>query len=101
MPQRACTGGLTYTAGGRLIAAWRDRRCCGGAFGDRFDMWARAIGSGSSPAVRLTAEPQEPTTSHRGGGTIPSEFIGLAADGDTLMAAWDQVAGDYTDNVFR
>ena len=95
---------LAYLPDGRVAVAWRDRRRSDGAFGDPFDVWARAFTPAGRPhpagrLARLTARPQRPTTGHRG--EMPSEYIGLAAGPEGLTASWDELRGRYPDNVMR
>jgi hypothetical protein len=96
---------LTWTRDGRLIALWRDRRCCGGGWDDGFQQWARIFTPSRSTlragkTIEMTEGPQPCNTGHTGI-TMPDEFDGLGSSGDYVMATWAQVAGTYTDVVFR
>jgi len=98
--------GLAWLPDGRLAAVWRDRRSAGGAFGAPWELFL-LIGTltGSqfswSPSMRLTDAPQSPTTGHHG--SMPSEYLGIAADASGVHAAWDQLdpAGLLTDDFYR
>jgi hypothetical protein len=96
---------LTWTTDGRLVASWRDRRCCGGTWDSRYQQWARVfspLGSGLRPgkSIELTEGPQA-NNNGRHGLTMPDEFQGLDSAGGYIFATWSQVAGTYTDVVFR
>jgi hypothetical protein len=98
---------LTWLSDGRLVALWRDHRCCGGAFDSRYQEFARTLGPDASgrlavtgPAIEFTDGPRERTTDRRGS-LMPDEFQGLVAGGGAVMASWAQVTGDFTDVVFR
>jgi hypothetical protein len=95
---------LAYLPDGRVAVVWRDRRYSDGAFKSPFDVFARAVEvSGArpvpGPTARVTESSQPWTFAQRG--VEPSEYLGAAAGPDGLAVAWDQVAGPYTDNVFR
>jgi hypothetical protein len=89
---------LTYTPAGELVVVWRDRGATGGTWQSPYQLWARMLGH---PPVQVTTGPQEPTTMHRQGPIVPSEFLGVTASSDQLLVAWDQVVGGLPDNVFR
>lgn len=89
---------LTYTPTGDLVIVWRDRGATGGTWQSPYQLWARILGH---HPVQVTTAPQEPTTLHRRGPIVPSEFLGVTATSYQLLVAWDQVVGDLPDNVFR
>ena len=95
---------LAVLPDGRAALMWKDRACCGGSFNSNFEV-LMSLGTWSggrltlSPAVRLTDTPQPPTTGHHG--TMPTEYISIAADTIGVDATWEQLSGALTDNVFR
>ena len=96
---------LTWTQDGRLVALWRDRRCCGGAWDARYQQWARIfVPSGRAlvggRTIEMTDGPQQNTTG-RHSLLMPDEFDGIGSSGGYFMATWSQVSGTYTDVVFR
>jgi hypothetical protein len=96
---------LAWTQDGRLVATWRDRRCCGGGWGDRYQQWARIFtpsGATLRPgkAIELTEGPQPLNDGHHSM-LMPDEFQGLGSSGGYIFATWAQLTGTYTDVVFR
>jgi hypothetical protein len=89
---------LAYTPAGELVVVWRDRAASGGTWQSPFQIWARLLGH---RPVQVTTGPQEPTTVHRDGLLVPSEFMGVAATGTDVLVSWDQLVGSQPDNVFR
>jgi hypothetical protein len=95
----------TYLYDGRLVVVWRDRRCCGGTFTSKFEVFARVFDVDRrgrltpGRTIRLTRQAQEPTTGRRGGAV--GEYIDAAATRDRLLGSWDELRGVYSDNVFR
>lgn len=96
---------LTWTQDGRLVASWRDRRCCGGTWDSRYQQWARLFTPAgrslrAGKTIELTQGPQANNNGHHGL-TMPDEFQGLDSVGRYIFATWSQLAGTYTDVVFR
>jgi len=101
---------LAYLPDGRLVAVWRDRRCCGGSFrdpyGNSWELFARVLDVGQDGSitpgktVRVTTTVQPPTTNAHGG-FMPSGYIGLAAGPEGLSVSWDEMRGTWPDNVYR
>ena len=96
---------LTWTHDGRLVALWRDRRCCGGTWDASFQQWARIFTPrgrtlAGGKTIEMTEGPQQNTTGHHSL-LMPDEFDGIGSSGGYLMATWSQVVGTYTDVVFR
>jgi hypothetical protein len=96
---------LAWTQDGRVVASWRDRRCCGGTWDSRYQQWARIFAPAGNTlragkTIELTEGPQANNNGHHGL-TMPDEFQGLDSSGGYLMASWSQLAGRYTDVVFR
>jgi hypothetical protein len=89
---------LAYTPSGDLVVVWRDRGASGGTWQSPFQVWARLVGH---RPVQVTSGPQAPTTMNRGGPTMPSEFLGVAATSTRVLVSWDQLVGSLPDNVFR
>ena len=89
---------LAYTPSGELVVAWRDRGRTGGTWQSPFQLWVRLVGH---RAVQVTDGPQLPTALHRGGPTMPSEFLGLATTSSHVLLSWDQLVGSLPDNMFR
>jgi BNR repeat protein len=96
---------LTYLPDGRLVVVWRDRRHGGGAFGGRFDVFARVFNVSRAgvlapgKTIEITNGPQVPTTGTRG--VMPSEYLSAAATQAGLAVSWDQLRGGLPDNMFR
>jgi hypothetical protein len=89
---------LAYTPSGDLVVVWRDRGASGGTWQSPFQVWARVLGH---RPVQVTAGPQAPTALHRGGPTMPSEFLGVATTRTHVLVSWDQLVGSLPDNMFR
>jgi hypothetical protein len=89
---------LTSTPRGELVVVWRDRGASGGTWTSDLQVWARILGH---RAVQVTTGPQPPAFMRRGGPTMPSEFMGVAATSTHLLVSWDQMVGSLPDNVFR
>jgi BNR/Asp-box repeat len=96
---------LTWTQDGRLVASWRDRRCCGGTWDSRYQLFARIFSPRGRTltggrTIELT-EGRQPVNAGTHGLLTPDEFQGLGSSGGYLMASWAQLVGDYTDVFFR
>lgn len=96
---------LTWTQDGRLVAGWRDRRCCGGSWDVGYQQWARIFAPRGATlskgrTIELTEGPQPNNNTHHSL-LMPDEFQGLDSSGGYLMATWAQLAGEFTDVVFR
>jgi hypothetical protein len=89
---------LAYTPSGDLVVVWRDRAASGGTWQSPFQVWVALLGR---RPVQVTTAPQAPTVLHRGGPTMPSEFLGLATTSTHVLVSWDQLVGSLPDNVFR
>jgi hypothetical protein len=89
---------LSYTHAGELVVVWRDRAASGGTWQSPFQIWARLLGH---RPVQVTTGPQAPTTVHRDGLLVPSEFMGVATTRTAVLVSWDQLAGSQPDNMFR
>jgi hypothetical protein len=100
---------LTYLYDGGLVALWRDRRCCGGTFGSKYELRARVFLADAAGRLRpgrtivLTEQPQAPTTDARigHGSLMPSEYLDADASRESLFATWDELHGPHPDNMFR
>jgi hypothetical protein len=96
---------IRYLPDGRLVVVWRDRRRSGGAWNEPWDIYARLVKIGedgklqAAATVRVTARPEPPSTTHRG--HMPSEYLGLATRPDGIGVAWEEMRGQYPDNVYR
>ena len=95
---------LSYLPDGGLVAVWRDRRCCGGAFGDKLEVFARVFDVDAAGrltpgrTLKLTDSPQvDGQNTH---GQMPTEYLGAQAGPWGLDASWDQLGGSYLDNVY-
>jgi hypothetical protein len=97
---------LAWLRDGRLFVGWRDRRCCGGAWTDKYEQWVRVLAPGSAGelvpgrVVEFTAEPDPPNTGGRGDLT-PDEFQGLIATDIGVGLSWAKRTGTYNDLTFR
>jgi hypothetical protein len=97
---------LTWLRDGRLVALWRDRRCCDGGWDSSFQEFARTFdpdpAGGLHPGrvVEFTKGPQPATTEARGN-YMPDEFQGLVSSPLGVSATWAQKTGKWTDVVFR
>jgi hypothetical protein len=89
---------LAYTPAGDLVVVWRDRAASGGTWQSPFQIWARLLGH---RPLQVTTGPQEPTTVHRDGPLVPSEFMGVATTRTDVLVGWDQLVGSQPDDVFR
>jgi hypothetical protein len=96
---------LTYAPDGRLFVVWRDRRCCGGSYGDAFEVYARELTPGAQgglslgPELQVSPGPVGPSTNVRG--IAPDEYLAAGASGQALDVAWDEIRGTLPDDVFR
>jgi len=98
---------LAWLPGGALFAGWRDRRCCGGTFDDRYQQWVRALEPGRSGAL-VPGRTLEFSDGSQLGNTAdgraqlqPDEFQGLVATAQGVGLTWSQLTGTYTDLMFR
>jgi hypothetical protein len=94
---------LAWLADGPLFAGWRDRRCCGGSFDDRYQQWVRAFelrGDALVPGrtVEYSNGPEAPTTSGRGQ-LQPDEFQGLVATRLGVALTWSRLGSDGLDHL--
>lgn len=95
---------LAWTPAGRLFVGWRDRRCCGGSFANRYQQWVRVLKPGPhntfvpGRTVQFTAGPQSPTSSGRGD-LQPDEFQGLVATRLGVALTWSQLGSDGLDHL--
>ena len=98
---------LAWLPGGALFAGWRDRRCCGGTFDDRYQQWVRVLEPGGSGALvpgrtlELSDGPQPGNTADGRAQLQPDEFQGLVATAQGVGLTWSQLTGTYTDLMFR
>jgi hypothetical protein len=96
---------LAYLPDGRLLATWRDRRYSGGAFGNSFDVFTRVFDPASDgtlrpgATVRVTDAPQPDGEGTHG--SMPTEYLGLAADARGAAVAWNEMRGSLLDDVIR
>jgi hypothetical protein len=97
--------GLTYLPDGRLVVVWRDRRASGGAFGGALDVFARVftprpdgqLVAGSTLRLTDSSQPDGQSTH----GNMPTEYLGVASDASGVAVSWDEMRGQFLDNVFR
>ena len=101
---------LTYLPDGRVMAVWRDRRCCGGSFKDPFgnswELFARAVDIGEDGTITpgatlLVSTAVQPPTTNAHGGFMPSGYVGVTAGREGLSVSWDEMRGTWPDNVYR
>jgi hypothetical protein len=98
---------LAWAADGRLFAGWRDRRCCGGTFDDRYQQWVRVLTPRTSGALvrgrtlEFSDGPQPGNTADGRGQLQPDEFQGLVTTPLGVGLTWSQLSGTYTDLMFR
>jgi hypothetical protein len=96
---------VRYLPHGRLIVVWRDRRYSGGSWLKPWDIFARVVRiapDGSlhpGKTVRVTAQSEQPSTTHRG--HMPSEYLGVAVRSDGIGVSWEEMRGLYPDDVYR
>jgi len=96
---------LTYLPHGRLLVVWRDRRASGGAWQAPWEVFARVFEVAADgklipgKVVKVTTCPQPPTTDHHG--TMPTEYLGVTAGPEGVSFAWDEMRGNFPDNVYR
>jgi len=107
---------LNWYRDGRLFVGWRDRRCCGGGFGDAYEQRVRVLNpkrkkgrhrrAGPKPftltlgrTVRFS-EPEPPNASGRGA-LAPDEFQGLVATRIGVALTWSRLHGELDDLMFR
>jgi hypothetical protein len=82
---------VRFLPDGRIAMVWRDRRCCGGGFSDRYNLYARTIALSDSgaltpgPVVQVTDSPQQPNSD-----PALDEYLGFAAGPEGLSVAWNQ-----------
>jgi hypothetical protein len=94
---------LAWHRDGRLFVGWRDRRCCGGTFEDRYQQWVRVLntrGGRLVPGRRIEYSngPQPATESGRGQ-LQPDEFQGLVATRLGVGLTWSQLGRDGLDHL--
>jgi hypothetical protein len=93
---------VAFLPDGRAIVVWRDRRCCGGKYTDKYEIFARALTVDAAGAitagdtVRVSDAPQAPNSS-----SSTNEYIGVSAGPEGLNVAWDQVVGGTPESVYR
>src|SRR4051794_11242887 len=93
---------VAFLPDGRAIVVWRDRRCCGGKYSDKYQIFARALTIDAAGAVapgdtvQVTEGPQAPNSS-----SSTNEYIGVSAGPEGLNVAWDQVVGGTPQSVYR
>jgi hypothetical protein len=93
---------VAFLPDGRAAIVWRDRRCCGGKYSDKYEIFARALtidGAGTvtpGDTVPVTEAPQAPNSS-----SSTNEYIGVSAGPEGLNVAWDQVVGGTPQSVYR
>jgi hypothetical protein len=98
---------LAWLPGGALFVGWRDHRCCGGGFDERYQQWVRPMlptaGGGLEPGatLELTDGPEPGQTSGGRGQLMPDEFQGLVATAAGVGLTWSKLTGAYTDLMFR
>jgi hypothetical protein len=93
---------VAFLPDGRVTAVWRDRRCCGGKYTDKYQIFARpltidaagAITAGD--AVQVTDAPQEANSS-----SSTNEYIGVSAGPEGLNVAWDQTVDGTPQSFYR
>lgn len=96
---------VRYLPDGRIVVAWRDRRYGGGAWLQPWDIFARTVriaADGSlhpGRTVRVTIHSEQPTTFHRG--HMPSEYLGMAVAPKGVGFSWDEMRGNFPDDVYR
>jgi hypothetical protein len=87
---------------GRVAVVWRDRRCCGGTYTDKYQIFARPLTIDAAGAVtpgdsvEVTDAPQDPNSS-----SSTNEYIGVSAGPEGLNVAWDQTVGGTPQSVYR
>ena len=94
---------LAWLSDGRLFSGWRDRRCCGGSFDDRYQQFVRVFtphGSALVPgrSVEYSDGPEEPTGEGRGQ-LQPDEFQGLVATRLGVGLTWSRLGADHLDHL--
>jgi hypothetical protein len=93
---------VSFLPDGRLVVVWRDRRCCGGSWGARYQLFARVLrirGGGKiarGRTVEVTAGPQQPFV-------LPlfDEYLGTDAGRWGVAVAWNQLRGGIPAAVYR
>lgn len=93
---------VAFLPDGRLVVVWRDRRCCGGQYSDRYQIFARVLAVSSNGAitpgttVQVTDAPQQPNAS-----SSLNEYLGVTAGLEGLSVAWDQLVNGTPESVYR
>src|SRR4051812_44101202 len=93
---------VAFLPDGRATVVWRDRRCCGGRYSDKYEILARALTIDAAgaitpgDAVSVTEAPQAPNSS-----SSTNEDIGVSAGPEGLNVAWDQVVTGTPESVYR
>ena len=93
---------VAFLPDGRAAVVWRDRRCCGGAYSGKYQIFARALTIGDAgevtpgDTVEVTDAPQAPNSS-----SSTNEYIGVSAGPEGLNVAWDQTADGTPQSVYR
>ena len=93
---------VAFLPDGRAMVVWRDRRCCGGTYSDKYQIFARPLTIGASGAitagdtVEVTDAPQAPNSS-----SSTNEYIGVSAGPEGLNVAWDQTMNGTPQSVYR
>lgn len=93
---------VAFAPNGDPIVVWRDRRCCGGAWQSRYQLFARPLAISSAgkltggPTLQLTNGPQQPNSS-----TMFNEYLGIAAGPEGLSVAWNQPRGGVASTTYR
>lgn len=93
---------VAFLPDGRAVVVWRDRRCCGGQYADKYEIFARTLtidsAGGLTPGatVPVTEAPQAPNSS-----SSTNEYIGVSAGPEGLNVAWDQMVGGTPQSVYR
>ena len=93
---------LAFAPDGRAIVVWRDRRCCGGGWSSKYQLFARALRVSSAgafpsgPAVQVTDAAQQPNSS-----TMLDEYLGLAVGSEGVSVAWNQPRAGVASTTYR
>jgi hypothetical protein len=94
---------LAWLRDGRLFAGWRDRRCCGGSFDDKYQQFVRVLmprGDALVPGrlVEYSDGPEAPNSGGRGQ-LQPDEFQGLVATRLGVGLTWSRLGSDGLDHL--
>lgn len=93
---------VAFLPDGQAMAVWRDRRCCGGKYSDKYQIFARPLridpagGITAGQTVEVTDAPQAPNSS-----SSTNEYIGVSAGPEGLNVAWDQTVNGTPQSVYR